>query len=164
MNNDKNIINKHNHIILYTDGSCNTQFKTGAWAAIIFINDQKNTLQGIEHDTTHQRMELRSVIESLKWLTLHHADRRDVHLYTDSQYIVDLPSRRTKLVNQHFATSKSIPIRNADLVEEFYRVVDSFQLQIKKVKAHQKKSNNQYDGNREVDQLCRKATRNALAD
>jgi ribonuclease HI len=162
MSDDKKIINKH--IVLYTDGSCNTQFKTGAWAAIIFTNDQKKILQGVETDTTHQRMELRSVIESLKWLTLYYPDRSDVHLYTDSQYIVDLPSRRTKLFNQHFTTNKNELIRNADLVEEFYKVIDSFQLQIEKVKAHRKKNDDEYNGNREVDKLCRKATRNALPD
>jgi ribonuclease HI len=161
MSSDKKIISKH--IVLYTDGSCNTQFKTGAWAAIIFIDDEKKILQGVETDTTHQRMELRSVIESLKWLTLYHPDRSDVPLYTDSQYIVDLPYRKTKLFNQHFTTNKNELIRNADLVEEFYKIADSFQLQITKVKAHQKKNGDQYDGNREVDRLCRKATRNALS-
>ena len=148
--------------MLYTDGSCNTKFRTGAWVAIIFIDGQKNILQGIEHDTTHQRMELRGIIESMKWLIQHHPDKSDVHLFTDSQYVVNLPARKAKLVNQRFTTSKKELISNADLIEEFYKVIGCFQLQIEKVKAHEKKRDDVYNGNREADRLCRKAVRNEL--
>ena len=107
-------------------------------------------------------MELRAVLESLKWLALHHKDRGEVHLITDSQYIAGLPIRKEKLVTNFFNTNKNESIRNSDLVQEFYEIISSFELLIEKVKTHQKKNDDQYDGNREVDQLCRKVMRSVL--
>jgi ribonuclease HI len=53
-------------IHVYTDGSCDTQRRTGAWVAILLWNDHEIVLQGTDVNTTHNRMELMAVIRAIE--------------------------------------------------------------------------------------------------
>lgn len=147
-------------IVIYTDGSCNPRHGIGAWAAILFIDKNKFVLTGVEEQTTHQRMELQAVIKSFEYLAKTNVLPRVMELYTDSQYVAGLSSRKMKLKASGFMTRKSMPIRNSDLVCVLIEYLEMMNVQFIKVKAHQR--NGDQDKNREVDLLARKIVRERI--
>ena len=58
-----------NSAIVYTDGSCDTQFLTGAWVCILLIGEERQQLSGLEMNTTHNRMELLAVIKGIEFFS-----------------------------------------------------------------------------------------------
>ena len=48
-------------IEVYTDGSCNTKLKVGAWAAILIDGDLIETISGFELETTNNRINFSKV-------------------------------------------------------------------------------------------------------
>jgi ribonuclease HI len=148
-------------VTIYTDGSCNPAFNVGGWAALIFIDEKKIILKGIVENTTHQRMELQAIIEALEFLTLQKITA-PVIFYTDSQYAVDLPKRKDKLVAQNFTTKANNIIRNDDLLRRLISLLDAWEVYFVKVKAHQQKAIVE-NYNREVDKLVRQMVRQRIS-
>jgi ribonuclease HI len=149
-------------ISIYTDGSCHTVLKTGGWASIIIVEGEKLLLKGLVPDTSHQRMELLAVIESLAYIISNKLDRYSIIVYTDSQYVKGLGERRTKLEARGFLTRKHDLIRNADLVKKIITYIKVLDVSFIKIKAHQKTTLAQ-DYNREVDKLARQIIRQHIA-
>lgn len=145
-----------NIITVYTDGSCHTQLLQGAWAAILFIEDEKVILQGEERDTTHNRMELKAVINALLYVDKRGLHQELIHIYSDSQYVVNLVDRIEKLRRKNFITNKGTPIQNIDLIQQLIGQIETHRVQFTKVKAHQKDGD---EINREVDIIVRKLLR-----
>lgn len=151
---------KSNSIEIYTDGSCHTQLKTGAWAAIL-LDGEKTILTGIELNTTHNRMEIQAVLRALKYVSKNPSNYDSVKVFSDSQYVVDIQMRKDKLIDNQFLTKKGLPIQNADLVKALIEYMEELPMEIIKVKAHQKESSNK-NYNREVDKLVRKLLRDEV--
>ena len=147
-----------NNSKIYTDGSCNTQFKIGAWAAIIFEGDELITLSHVVENTTNQRMELTAVIESLKYLAKKHTANSTVEIVSDSQYVIHLVDREQKLLHSNYQTKKGTLIQNHDLVQEFFSLTKLFTIKFEKIVAHQKQSKI-HNYNIDVDKLARKLVR-----
>lgn len=145
-------------ITIYTDGSCNPQHATGAWAALILINEQKIILSGYESPTTHQRMELLAAIKAFQYIKENDPHTHPLLFYTDSEYVVNLRNRKNKLLATNFTTKKQLPIRNADLVRTLLEFMETTNTRFIKVTAHDKESIG-HAGNREVDKLVRKMIR-----
>ena len=148
-------------IEIYTDGSCNPKFKIGGWAAIIFISNNKLVLKGLENETTHNRMEMLAVINSLKHVLNEIPNPKLINIYTDSQYVAEIPRRAKKLVSKKFTSNSGNLIQNSDLVKKLIQLLESFNIEFIKVKAHQKTSD-LINYNREVDMLCRKIVRQQI--
>ena len=148
-------------IRIYTDGSCDTTLKTGGWAAIIFSDDKKIILKGIEFNTSHNRMELTAVIESLKFVEKQINSEILVNVYSDSQYVIRIPERIEKLKSNYFLTVRGKPVRNTDLIEKLIHLNETNNIEFIKVKAHQKK-NELENYNREADRISRKIVRNYM--
>jgi ribonuclease HI len=146
-------------ITIFTDGSCHTQSKVGGWASILFIESKKIILEGNAFETTHQRMELTAVLESLKYLVNRHKIQEQIFVYSDSQYVVDLLQRKERLMLSHYRTKKLKPIRNTDLVQELIGFMAYKNIRFLKIKSHQSLSNLESVLNREVDVLSRKNMR-----
>jgi ribonuclease HI len=72
-------------ITVYTDGACSGNPGPGGFAAIIVEDGVERVISGAEPHTTNQRMELRGAIEALASIP----DRRQVHVYTDSAYVMN---------------------------------------------------------------------------
>jgi len=72
-------------ILLHTDGSCETQSRTGGWAAVLRSGTHERVLQGSAGDTTANAMELTAVVEGLSALKKLDAT---VQVFTDSSYVV----------------------------------------------------------------------------
>ncbi len=149
---------KTDRIEIYTDGSCHTQARKGAWAALILLGNKREILTGVEEDTTHNRMELLSVIKSIEFVDSFQPGA-SLRIYSDSQYVCTLPDRMPRLKQNSFLTKKGTEIQNADLVNIFFRLIESHDIEWIKVKAHQRDNSEQTAHNRFVDKLSRKLVR-----
>lgn len=145
---------------VYTDGSCQTQTRTGAWVAIIFAGEEKKILSETVTNTTHNRMELSAVIKGLHYVRHNYPCAKKIKVFSDSQYVIGLPRRRVKLTASGFHTKKGNEIQNADLVKELLALFSTLPIDLIKVKAHQKKTGT-VNHNIEADKLSRKIVRNA---
>jgi len=143
---------------IYTDGSCHTQLLTGAWAAIIFIDEEKVVLTGEATGTTHNRMELMAVIKAISYVQDNHPTVTAIHIISDSQYVVGLTDRSEKLTAHNFTTKKGTQISNADLVKTLLQYIAELPLTFTKIKAHQKKDN-ELNFNIVADKLSRSIVR-----
>lgn len=148
-------------IEIYTDGSCSTQLKVGGWAAILLIDKEKKVLQGSESNTTHNRMEMLAVIKSLEYVLENISKKSIIQVYTDSQYVFRIPERAEKLQSNNFITKKGNELNNKDLIQRLIQLLDQHDIQIIKVKAHQKKTHTP-NYNRDVDKLSRQIVRNKI--
>lgn len=146
-------------ITIFTDGSCHAQLKTGGWASIILVDSTKIVLQGTTLETTHQRMELTAVLESLKYLERHGSIQQEIAIYSDSQYVVDLLKRKEGLLLSNYRTKKSKPVRNTDLVKQLVDFMKLPNIRFGKIRSHQRLSDPESRLNREVDVLSRKNMR-----
>lgn len=145
-------------IEVYTDGSCHTQSLYGAWAALVFTDGKKQMLKGTETGTTHNRMELMAVIKAIELLDTLGFKNELLNIYSDSQYVVNLNSRKEKLESKNFISNKGTPIQNADLVQTLLAQIATHQINFIKVKAHLKPDSNE-NFNREVDKIVRNLVR-----
>lgn len=147
-----------NEIIIYTDGSCHTQKRIGAWVAMVILETEKIVLKGNENNTTHNRMELMAVIKAIEYVD--NIMGRDVviQLFTDSQYVMNLPVRSGQLEADNFITKKGEELRNADLLKRLISLFANHTVHLNIVKAHQKKDDT-INLNRMVDQLSRNEVR-----
>jgi ribonuclease HI len=145
---------------IYTDGSCNTQNRIGAWVAIIFTAIGKKVLAETVTNTTHNRMELSAVIKGMEYIKNNYPGITSIKLFSDSQYVVGLPGRKEKLSAAGFSTKIGNDIQNADLVKELFEHLSTLSVEFIKVKAHQKQSEI-FNCNIEADKLSRKMMREA---
>jgi len=154
--------NKNINIEVYSDGSCNPQLNIGGWASIILYNQQKIILEGKELNTTHNRMELLAVINSIKYIFKNLTNFNCIKIYSDSQYVVRLNERKEKLLMKNFITKKGNILRNSDLLSELINFMQMPNIEFVKVKAHQKPT--QFENyNIEVDKIVRKIVRDAVS-
>lgn len=113
-----------NSLLLHTDGSALGNPGPGGWAAIIQDGKKDVELSGGEPHTTNNRMEMKGVIEGLKWIKKHHGTKRPVHLFSDSTLVV-------KSLNEGWKRKA-----NTDLWAELDAVAEGFDLTVKWVKGH----------------------------
>ena len=148
-------------ITIYTDGAYSPQYHIGAWAAMLFIGDSTITLNGIEHQSTHNAMELLAILKGIEYIIARGLSTDEITVVTDSQYAVNLPERKEKLAANNFLTKKGNELRNAALVRRLLDYTAILNIHFVKVKAHQPKTN-EPNYNREVDKLVRKILRAAV--
>lgn len=142
---------------IFTDGSCHSQWRAGAWVAIILHQHHQTVLSGAGANTTHNRMELLAVIKAMAFIKENRQDA-NVCIYTDSQYVAFLPARKQRLLSHSFITRSGAKLANLDLITEFYQYSDNKKIRIGKVKAHRKK-NFHTNYNIEADILARQLVR-----
>ena len=148
---------------IYTDGSCHTQLRIGAWATLIFTSGDKIMLTGTVMDTTHNRMELTAVIKGLEYVSKNCNSLSMIRIFSDSQYVTGLAGRKEKLTSASLCTQKGTLIQNADLVEALWAFDSFYTLEFIKVKAHQKEGGI-INYNIEVDKIARKMVRDIVRE
>lgn len=151
----------NNFAEIYTDGSCHTQQCVGAWAAVLLIGEQKIVLSGKEIDTTHNRMEILAVINSIKHIQQNFKFIIELKIVSDSQYVIGLVGRQSKFTASDFTTKAGKDIRNVDLVKELLQLLSVIKVQFIKIKAHQK-ATDIVNYNIEVDKLSRQLVRESV--
>lgn len=159
---------KQSDYILYTDWACSGNPGPGGWGVVVLnklpITDNKIYLQGSEVDTTNNKMELRAVIEGLKWICDQHnintpevqgfegfnfgqdkkkepakelSDRLRIDIYTDSQYVKQGIQERIMVWKQkNRRTAGKKKLANVELWQELDHLVWLFHINRHWVKGH----------------------------
>lgn len=127
-------------ILLFTDGSVNTQSNVG-YGAYVRVNegapfDAENPpfvhLKVFEQ-TSSTKLELQTLLwalEEVKSFGSH------IIIHTDSQNIIGLPNRRERFEKSHFLTKKKKLHEHSELYQAFYKMMDELECTLVKVKGH----------------------------
>jgi ribonuclease HI len=157
-----------NPLIVFTDGSVDSKTHIGYGAYLILsdltlslhIQKAKVKIKKFE-STSSTKLELQILLYALNEIAITFAgETKCITIYTDSQTIVKLPARREKLEQQHYYAKSGKRLNNAELYQEFFKLIDQFNCQFIKVKGHKAKS-----AKDEIDQfyeLVDRASRAAL--
>jgi len=150
-------LEESNYIEVFTDGSYEPQIEYGAWATLIIFYEKEKMLSGILEQSSQHKMELMAVIQSLEYIIEHYGYNTPVKLYTDSEYVENLLSRKEKLLKNNFITKKGNNIKHTADIKQFYQLEEQLNITITRVPSHQKKGVSRVsDNNRRVDKLARK--------
>jgi ribonuclease HI len=134
-------------IKIYCDGACSGNPGPGGWAAILIYNEHKKEISGFEKQTTNNRMELLSAINSLKLVKF----PCEIELYSDSDYLIKAFNDNwiSSWEKNNWINSKKEPVKNKELWEELIAFNNIHKIVWIKVKGH---SNNEY--NNRCDELA----------
>lgn len=106
-----------NSYIVYTDGSYMSSIDCGGWASII-LDEKENVIarlyQGFKH-TTNNRMEIRAVLETLKFFK----EPTKLHIISDSMYVIGSASLAKKWIEENDLSKKNLDLwfQLVDLLE-----------------------------------------------
>ena len=146
-----------NNIEVFTDGSYEPQVSFGAWAALIVFGGKEKMLSGTSEQSSQHKMELQAVIQSLEYIIKNYGNEMPIKLYTDSEYVENLLSRKEKLLKNDFITKKGKNIKHTADIKQFYQLEEKLNITITRVNSHQKKGVSRIsDQNRRVDKFARK--------
>lgn len=115
----------------YCDGSYQSSINCGGWASIILEDGKviKKLYQGYKN-TTNNRMEIRGVLETLKYFK----DPVKIKIYSDSQYVVN------SIVNKHvykWFEDQDYSKKNLDLWFELLDLLEYHDVTFEWVKGHE---------------------------
>lgn len=119
-------------IDLHTDGACSGNPGPGAWCCIIVFKGVEKELYGSELNTTNNQMELKAVLEGLKYIRTMTFKALDISLYSDSQYV-------TRTINEWlpgWVKTNFKGKKNVDLWREYLELSQRHQITAIHVKAH----------------------------
>jgi ribonuclease HI len=121
-------------VTVYTDGACSGNPGPGGWAAIILEDGAERVASGAEARTTNQRMELTAAIEGLAAIP----DRRRVHVYTDSAYVMNCFEQRwwQRWESNGWLGAGKKPVTNRDLWERLLAQTRRHDVVWHKVRGH----------------------------
>lgn len=146
-----------NSYALFTDVSVNPQSKLGIGGYLLvpasFLEAEPHEIEHSEvsarlkikrfEGTSSTKLEVQTVLWALGNLPeeLNGSAVKGLQLYTDSQCVAGLVSRRSSLTNGDFIAKRSgQPLTNALLYREFYAAYDHLDFQLSKVSGHSRAS------------------------
>lgn len=127
-------------VTIYTDGACSGNPGPGGWGAILMYNETSKEISGSNKDTTNNIMEITAVLEALKLLK----EECEVKVYSDSAYVVNAFNQGWiyNWKKNNWKTASKDPVKNKELWEELYNLVQKHKVEFIKVKGH---SDNEYN-------------------
>lgn len=142
-----------NKVIIYTDGACSGNPGSGGWGSILMYGENIKEIYGGNKNTTNNIMELTAVIEALKLLKY----PCTVEVYSDSAYVVNGFNQKWIYgwIKKNWINSSGEPVKNKELWQELYSLVQKHTVTFYKVKGH---SDNKW--NNRCDELARNAILN----
>ncbi|MFA5842144.1 MAG: ribonuclease H [Candidatus Gracilibacteria bacterium] len=112
-------------ITIHTDGSCLGNPGPGGWAAIIKIGAKKVEIKGGESESTNNRMEIKAMVEALRWVKKNHSKPwPSIELFSDSTLLV-------KTLNEGWKRKT-----NQDLWAQLDEAREGLKVKIEWVKGH----------------------------
>ena len=120
-------------IKIYTDGACSGNPGPGGWGVFIENSGNVTELSGRDENTTNNRMELKAVIEALKFFTIN----SKLTIHTDSKYVMDGASRW--IINwkkNNWKTAQKKDVKNKDLWFELDNLLNYHDVSWVWVKGH----------------------------
>jgi ribonuclease HI len=151
-------------INIFTDASVNTKSKTGFGAYLIiddlylstdFIKENIKTIKF--ENTSSTRIELQTLLHALNQCE---DICEKITIYTDSQAIKGLLSRRERLEKSNFISGKNKVLRNQELYKEYYNFCDKKNIEIVKLSGHKRSCKKNYIDN--IFSIVDKASRKSL--
>jgi ribonuclease HI len=106
-------------------------------------------------------MELQAIINALQFLILNKISFNTIEVFTDSQYAVNLTTRKQRILENNYLTKKGTQLQNTDLLKELYTLLVTMPLKLIKVAAHQP-ANINGNQNRRVDLMVRALMRETI--
>lgn len=129
-------------IEVYTDGSCKyvgQNMSFGGWAYIV-VQDGKKIYEasGSEYGTTNQRMELRAILEGLRYAQSIRRSSEKVAIYSDSAYAINCYKQDwySRWLTNGWTTARGESVDNKDLWENIIPFFDDFWYTFIKVNGH----------------------------
>ena len=120
-------------IKIYTDGACSGNPGPGGWGVFIENSGNVTELSGRDENTTNNRMELKAVIEALKFFTIN----SKLTIHTDSKYVMDGASRWIKnWKKNNWKTAQKKDVKNKDLWIELDNLLNYHDVSWVWVKGH----------------------------
>ena len=99
-------------INIYTDGACSGNPGIGGWGVVILDNGDEIQLNGGNHNTTNNKMELTAAIKALEYFE----QSKDLIIYTDSKYVKDgIESWIINWKQNGWKTSTKKPVKNKEM-------------------------------------------------
>jgi ribonuclease HI len=157
-------------LLVFIDGSANNQLKVGCGACLVLTEAEASTAANMSSklpaiksktfkDTSSTKLELQTLLWALGELN---DTNKKVVVYTDSQNIIGLPSRRIALEQNEFHSGKGKLLNNHALYREFFKVIDRIDCDFVKVEGHQASKNKEQHDRlfTLVDRAARSALRN----
>jgi ribonuclease HI len=127
-------------LILFTDGSVNTQTNIGYGAHLVMSEfglslDSLSLLIKVKRfePTSSTKLELQTLLWALSEIQ---SLESKVIVYTDSQNIMTLPGRRDRFECNNYYSKKNKRLNNYKLYQEFYRMTDQLDCKFVKVRGH----------------------------
>ncbi len=127
---------------VYTDGSCkkiNYSTTFGGWAFIVIRDGQKiYEAAGSENPSSNQRMELKAILEGLKYAASIRRPNEKVVIYSDSAYAINCYHQDwyIRWLENGWLNINKQPVANMDLWVEIVPYFDNFWYDFRKVKGH----------------------------
>lgn len=126
------------HIDLFTDGSVHPPSKIG-YGACLIVPAPDSDPAGLKDAVQLKRFEntssARLEIETLLW-ALQELKPGKITIYSDSQTIIELPDRRSRIEANQYCSAHGRPLNHADLYRTFFQLIDQFDCTFIKVKGH----------------------------
>ncbi|HOJ50803.1 MAG TPA: 2-C-methyl-D-erythritol 2,4-cyclodiphosphate synthase [Spirochaetota bacterium] len=132
-------IGNKDNVLIYTDGSCIGNPGPGGWSFII-VKDNKEifSLSDGEKTTTNNKMEIKAVLEALKYLK--DTDYKTVTIFTDSQYVSNaLNSWLIEWNKNGWKTTGKKDVANKELWVQVYNLLNEMRdrvINFKWIKSH----------------------------
>jgi len=127
-------------MMLFSDGSVNTQTKTG-YGAYLAVSDYGLSIDSLKknvklkqfENTSSTKLELETLLWALEDIQTF---KGSIVVYTDSQNIVGLHQRREKLEQCKYLSNKNKFLNNYKLYQKFFIFSDKLNLKLVKVHGH----------------------------
>lgn len=153
-------------LLLFTDGSVHAQLKIG-FGAYLLLAEEALPIDALKakvktkrfDNTSSTKLEIQTLLWAIHEIPL---TSQQITIYTDSQNIISLPARRKRLEEKKYRNGKNKLLRNAELYQAFYQLLDTFHIELVKVKGHMPTT--EKDGIARLFSLVDKAARRALRD
>ncbi len=119
--------------MLFTDGSVHPPSRIGYGAFLAVSDDNSAPEVSVKRfeNTNSSQLEVETLIWALQTLK-----PNTVTIYTDSQTIIGLPGRRSRLESSDYRTRQNKPVKHAALYREFFCLTDQIDCTLLKVKGH----------------------------
>lgn len=114
-------------VSIFTDGSSRGNPGPGGWGSIVFYDSQVKELGGYSANTTNNRMELKAVIESLRFLQSKLPEASEIKVFSDSSYVLDGIQKWVRSwIRRSWKTSQGADVKNKDLWIELHELAEAF--------------------------------------
>lgn len=132
-----------NRYWLFVDGSVDTKSKIGYGAYLLLLEGK--TPDGISlapktkrfEDTSSTKLEIQTLLWAIEDID---PLNKQITVYTDSQNIIGLLGRRSRLEKENYTNKKGQLLANNELYKSYFKLLDDHNIKTMKLSGHTKKS------------------------